>query len=263
VSPSLTNALPLTAARIHCQSLTLQFSHGVRAVDDIELIAPAGQILALIGSSGCGKTSLLRLMAGLVNPTAGSVTMEPPAISQQGQLAFVFQQATLLPWRTAVENVCLPLELIGQGGKRERSEVAEEMLRTVGLADAFGRLPQELSGGMKMRVSIARALVTRPSVLLLDEPFAALDDMLRNQLGELLLQLWQQQRFTVVMVTHNVGEAILLSHRVAVMRSGKINNLIENPLPWPRNETTRATPEFAKFYGQVSQSLRSQVSPIE
>jgi ABC-type nitrate/sulfonate/bicarbonate transport system ATPase subunit len=195
-------------------------------------------------------------MAGLEPPTRGSVTLQPPVASQRGGIAFVFQQPTLLSWRTALQNVMLPLELIDHGTGAQRRRMAEDLLETVGLSDAMTRFPHQLSGGMKMRVSIARALVTEPNVLLLDEPFAALDDMLRNQLGELILKLWRQQRFTAVMVTHNVAESILLSHRVVVMREGRLHQSIENPLPRPRSESLRSTAEFAQFYGRVSSVLR-------
>ncbi len=244
------------ASTIQCESLSIQFAGGPRAVCDVNLTVSASQILSLIGPSGCGKTTLLRLMAGLENPTSGTVLLDPPAVSRRGEIAFVFQQPTLLPWRTALENVMLPLELIGRGGKHDRLAIARDMLATVGLSDAIMRFPHQLSGGMKMRVSIARALVTEPNVLLLDEPFAALDDMLRGQLGELLLELWSQRRFTAVMVTHNIAESILLSHRIVVMRDGRAGEPIENPLPRPRNESLRSSAAFARFYGRVSDALR-------
>ena len=195
-------------------------------------------------------------MAGLQQPTSGVVRLDPPAISQRGEIAFVFQQATLLPWRTALENVLLPLELIGHGSAEGRRDRARDMLCTVGLSDAMNRFPRQLSGGMQMRVSIARALVTEPSVLLLDEPFAALDDMLRSQLGELLLELWSERQFTGVMVTHNIAESILLSHQIVAMRDGRSSEPIDNPLPRPRNESLKSSAAFAQFYGRVSDALR-------
>lgn len=211
----------------------------------------------MIGPSGCGKTTLLRMIAGLQSPTTGSVILDPPTASQAGGIAFVFQQPTLLPWRTVLENVVLPLQLIGRGTRQQRTVAAEKMLDSVGLSHALTRLPHQLSGGMKMRVSIARALVTEPRVLLLDEPFASLDDMLRNQLGELLLDLWGRQRFTAVMVTHNIAESILLSHRVVVMKRGRVSEPIQNPLPRPRTESLKRSAEFGQFYGQVSDALRA------
>lgn len=217
---------------------------------------PAGEIVALIGHSGCGKTTLLKLMAGLEQATSGEVTLDPPAVSRRGEIAFVFQQSTLLPWRTALENVMLPLELIGHGSAGDRCDRARDMLCTVGLSAAINRYPRQLSGGMQMRVSIARALVTEPNVLLLDEPFAALDDMLRSQLGELLLELWNERQFTAVMVTHNIAESILLSHQIVVMRDGRSSQPIDNPLPRPRNESLKSSAGFAQFYGHVGDALR-------
>lgn len=241
---------------IHCKSLTIEFPGEIRAVDQVDLTVNAGEIVSLIGPSGCGKTTLLRLMAGLEIPTDGSVSLDPPVVGHAGGIAFVFQQPSLLPWRNTLENVVLPLDLLGRGSRQSRRELASKMLETVGLEHAATRFPSELSGGMKMRVSIARALVTDPHVLLLDEPFAALDDMLRNQLGQLLLELWEKRRFTVVMVTHNIAESVLLSQKIAVMREGTLAKILENPLSQPRNEQLRTTVEFGEFYGRVSHALR-------
>lgn len=243
------------ASQIRCEALTIEFPGGVRAIDQVDLVAPAGRILALIGPSGCGKTTLLRAIAGLQPVSSGAITLDPQATSQSGAIGFVFQQPALLPWRSALENVLLPLELSGDARKNRRS-IGDQLLSAVELADVATRFPGQLSGGMRMRVSIARALVTAPSVLLLDEPFAALDDMLRNQLGGLLRELWQARGFTAVMVTHNIGEAVLLSHQIAVMRDGRVDAPISNPLPEPRDQELRRTPEFAAFYGQVSDALR-------
>ena len=242
----------------------MHYPGGPRAVDEVDLNVRAGEIVSLIGPSGCGKTTLLRLMAGLESPTSGRVEMDPPIDRGPGEIAFVFQQPTLLRWRTASENVLLPLELIARTRKRSSRVTSQDRSRAMqslehlGLHDALDRYPHQLSGGMKMRVSIARALVTEPRVLLLDEPFAALDDMLRNQLGELVLRLWEEQQFTAVMVTHNIAESIQLSHRIAVMQAGRLSRLLDNPLPWPRNESLRTSPEFGEFYGCVSAALRGQ-----
>ncbi len=262
LAPSRTNlttnvnpSLPL-ASEIRCEAVELAFSDGTRAVSDVDLRIPAGSITSLVGPSGCGKTSLLRLFAGLEKPSSGRVRLEPMISAVAGEIAFVFQQPTLLPWRTAMENVQLPLELMGRFSKSQRMEIASQLLEDVGLQDAHLKKPHELSGGMRMRVSIARALATSPRVLLLDEPFAALDDILRGQLGELLLELWSLRRFTAVMVTHNIGEAILLSDRVVVMRGGRTDAPRVNPLPRPRTDALRRTVAFGEFYGVISDALR-------
>ncbi|MDB4331701.1 ABC transporter ATP-binding protein [bacterium] len=250
------------ASSIHCESLTVRYPGDFLALTDVSLEIPSGEILSLVGPSGCGKTTLLRLIAGLESPTAGSVVAQPAIRGELGEIAFVFQQPTLLSWRSALQNVALPLELLAKQpmarplGRRERLQTAERALVSVGLKDAMHKYPRQLSGGMKMRVSIARALVTNPRVLLLDEPFAALDEMLRDQLGEMLLELWREQRFTAVMVTHNVSESVLLSHRIAILDGGQLKETFENPLSWPRGEMMRATTEFGEFYRHVSSTLR-------
>lgn len=249
-------AATANASSLHCRSLTVDFGRGKRAVDQAELFVPGGEIFSLVGRSGCGKTTLLRAIAGLQPVGAGSVTFDPRRKIHRGEVAFVFQQPALLPWRTALENVVLPLELAGIGDRLSRRSEAEEMLQAVELGDAMEHRPGQLSGGMRMRVSLARALVTSPAVLLLDEPFASLDDMLRNQLGQLLLSLWRSRRFTAVMVTHNIAEAVLLSHRVVIMQDGKLGKPIPNPLPDSRDEELRRTAAFGQFYGVISDALR-------
>ncbi len=246
------------ASAITCDAVSVRFGGASKtstlAVDAVDLAVPAGKITALIGPSGCGKTTLLRLMANLQSATSGTVRLEPPADGRKGEIAFVFQQPALLPWASALANVMLPLKLART--RNRGRDAAMELLETVGLADAAHRYPDQLSGGMKMRVSIARALVTEPKVLLLDEPFAALDDMLRNTLGDLLLELWQTRRFTTVIVTHNIAEAIQLSHQIGVMGHGHLTQVIDNPMPFPRSQSLRRTPEFGQFYGRVSDALR-------
>ena len=256
------NAPLQNASSISCRDLTVSFRGGFEALQKLSLDIPSAEIMALVGPSGCGKTTLLRVLAGLELPTSGELKNEPPIQADQGQIAFVFQQATLLPWRTAIDNVALPLELLRNSApeyhltRKDCLEIAKDKMQDVGLSDALDRYPRELSGGMKMRVSIARALVTKPQVLLLDEPFAALDEILRDQLGEMLLQLWDKQRFTAVMVTHNISEAVLLSHRIALIQQGQKKAVIPNPLPWPRTDAVRATSEFGELYRKVSLTLR-------
>ncbi|MGV3486089.1 MAG: ABC transporter ATP-binding protein [Planctomycetaceae bacterium] len=245
-------------ASLHCQELTVKFAGARAAVDDVTCEFEAGEITALVGKSGCGKTTLLRALARLQRPTTGAIRVEPPSDTAAGQMAFVFQQPTLLPWRSAVDNVILPLQLASHGdAKGLLQRRAAEELAAMGLGpDEIQRYPSELSGGMRMRVSLARALVTRPTVLLLDEPFAALDDMLRVALGDLLLQRWSERPFTMVLVTHNIAEAAMLSHRVMIMNAGKITHVLDNRLPWPRDEGVRTSVAFGEFYRQVSAELR-------
>jgi len=202
----------------------------------------------------------LRSLAGLQALTNGTIEIQPPAEASRGEVAFVFQQPTLLPWLNAIDNVRLPLQLGANSlTADEETTRAIEQLRAMELQeDAMRRFPRELSGGMKMRVSLARALVTQPSVLLLDEPFAALDDMLRGTLGRLLHRHYDTFPFTIVLVTHNIGEAAMLSHDVFVMREGRILQLFKNDLAWPRDESVRTTPEFGAFYRRVSDALRGE-----
>ena len=253
-----------TPLLVEAHSLKLTFAGPVEALEAVELSIPAGQFVAIVGPSGCGKSTLLRLIAGLISPTAGELRVLdlPPSAARQGpvSISFVFQDPTLLPWRTASENVALPLEL-----KRIRAQQAarvEQSLALVGL-DAFGgSYPNQLSGGMRMRVSLARALVTRPDLLLLDEPFAALDDITRQELNQQLLEIWQAQRPTAIFVTHNIHEAVYLSERVLVMsrRPGRIVADIPVSFPQPRTVELRTTPEFARLAGEVAAALRDASS---
>ncbi len=234
---------------------------GVRALAPIDLQLNRGEFAALVGPSGCGKSTLLRLVAGLLEPTAGSLSIENRSsgevrLSNAHTLSFVFQQAALLPWRHVAGNVSVPLELEGIS-KSERNARVEEMLRLVGLEDFARALPHRLSGGMQMRVSLARALATQPSVLLLDEPFGALDEITRQRLNEELLRLWGNDGFTALFVTHNVYEAAFLSQRVLVMskRPGQIVADIAVPFEYPRDSSLRSEPEFARLTGDISRAL--------
>jgi NitT/TauT family transport system ATP-binding protein len=242
-----------------CHGLRVRFGTGPDVLSDVDCDFPAGEITSLVGPSGCGKTTLLRVLAGLQPVDNGAVDVQPPAQAQRGEIAFVFQQPTLLPWRSAIDNVRLALQLSKRELSRgEATELAEKELALMELpGDAFGRYPRQLSGGMKMRVSLARALVTRPSVLLMDEPFAALDDLSRTALGDLLLRRWDERPFTGVLVTHNIAEAAILSHRVLVLRSGRIAQPIVDDLPRPRDETVKTSAAFGQLYAKISAALRS------
>ncbi len=230
-------------------------SHSV--LNRLDLQVEAGDIVALLGKSGCGKSTLLRTIAGLQGFESGTLTIGAKSIDDSRKtLSFVFQEPALLPWRTAIENACLPLELSGQTDRQAILDAARRLLRTVEFSSSDERkFPTELSGGMKMRVSLARALVTEPKLLLLDEPFAALDDMLRWRLNELLLEQHASAARTMIFVTHNIAEAVFLSRRIAVMHRGRIADWIENTLPQPRVADLRASSDFATMYGLVSKRL--------
>jgi NitT/TauT family transport system ATP-binding protein len=194
------------------------FEGAVRAVEDVSLEIPAGQFVSLLGPSGCGKTTILRMVASLERIDAGRILVDDQPLgggAGPGATAFVFQDAHLLPWRNVLGNVELPLELMGEGRTGRRAK-AMRAIQDVDLSDAVGRYPAQLSGGMRMRVSLARALVTRPRLLLLDEPFAALDELTRRRLDVQLVDLWARSSMTVLFVTHSILEAVLLSQRVIV-----------------------------------------------
>ncbi len=241
------------ATGISIQGVSVSYADHV-VLDQLSLNVKPGEIVALLGASGCGKSTLLRAIAKLISIQAGHIEFSKP-IERAGELAFVFQDATLLPWRTVEENVRLPTEL-GRGGRPSDKAAIRRALSAVGLHEQdLRKFPRELSGGMRMRTSIARALLTEPSILLLDEPFAALDDILRTRLNELLLELWEQRRRTILFVTHNIAEAVYLSHRIAVFGMGQIADVVDNPLAWPRRAEQRAESDFAEFYGRISRIL--------
>jgi len=242
---------------ISCQSVQLAFAGGQPVLRGLNLDIPAGEVTCLLGPSGCGKSTLLKCFAGLLRPDSGEVLIgtAPPNPNAQ-RMSFVFQDPTLLPWRHVRDNVLLPLELKGVAKDASYLQRVEHFLSVVGLSPSDQRkFPAQLSGGMKMRASLARALATDPDVLLLDEPFAALDDVLRNKLNELLLQLVAERPRTVVFVTHNIAEAIFLSDQIAIVGRGVVQQLIRNPLPKPRERSCRATPEFAQLFGHVAAAM--------
>lgn len=237
-------ALPTNAGagtRVRIRGARRAFAGGVVAIERIDLDVEPGEFVALLGPSGCGKSTLLRLVAGLDSPDGGEVTAD------RSSAAFVFQDAHLLPWRTVLANVALPLELRGVPVP-DRLAAARAAVRQVGLTDAEGRRPAELSGGMRMRVSLARALVTRPRLLLLDEPFAALDELTRHRLDDQLGALWRTLGMTVLFVTHSMTEAAYLAERAVVFSPRPARVVVDRriDLPRDRDASTRADPAFAR-----------------
>ncbi len=234
-------------------------SRSVAAVTEVSLDIAEGEFLALLGPTGCGKSTLLRVIGDLTDPTIGSVRIRGgPAhqARQRNEFGFVFQEPALLPWRTALENVCLPLEVVGYPAER-RIARCRELLDLVGLLGFRDSYPHELSGGMKQRVAIVRALAWGPSILLMDEPFSALDEQTRNRLQEDLLALWSVEHKTIVFVTHNIAEAVYLADRVAVMspRPGRITTIQPINLPRPRRPEMRDTMQFVEHVHAAREAL--------
>jgi NitT/TauT family transport system ATP-binding protein len=261
--PSLSGSSdPLVSIR----GVSKQFSNGTLAVRDVNLDLFGGEFISLLGPSGCGKSTLLRMISGLGAPSAGDIRWPSgTAAGARGtadahDLGFVFQEPTLMPWATALGNVVIPLTLKGVG-KAEAEARAREMLASVGLNTFEKSYPRELSGGMKMRVSIARGLVTRPKILLMDEPFAALDEITRHKLNDDLLRLWQAQRFTAVFVTHSIYESVYLSQRIVVMaaRPGRIIADLAVDEPYPRDELYRTSPIYGQHCRMASDSLKRAI----
>ncbi|MEM6329371.1 MAG: ABC transporter ATP-binding protein [Planctomycetota bacterium] len=251
-------AEPLAALR----GVTKAYPGGVVAVRDASLAVAPREFVSLLGPSGCGKSTVLRLIAGLAEPTSGAVDRAYRHTADDQPLGCVFQEPTLLPWARVWENVYLPLRLRGVGRRQARASV-DAALGRVGLADFAAAYPRQLSGGMKMRVSVARATVTRPALLMLDEPFAALDEITRFRLNDDLLSLWAEQAWAALFVTHSVFESVFLSTRVLVMsaRPGRIIEEIAVPLPFPRTGATRTTPEYAELCSRVSAALERAMAP--
>jgi NitT/TauT family transport system ATP-binding protein len=232
------------------------FSNGVTALSDVDLTIREGDFLSLLGPSGCGKSTALRLIAGLSTPTSGVLDWRGGGALDRSNIGFVFQEPTLLPWASVFDNVWLPLRLKGIS-RAKAAPAVTEMLARVHLTGFEDAVPRELSGGMKMRVSIARAMVTKPRVLLMDEPFAALDEITRFKLNNDLLELWQDERFTVVFVTHSVFESVFLSNRVVVMaaRPGRVFDELVIEASYPRDEAFRTSPDYAALCRQASDVL--------
>ncbi|MGA2813816.1 MAG: ABC transporter ATP-binding protein [Candidatus Acidiferrum sp.] len=243
---------------IELAGVAKQFGAGRTVLDPLDLEIQKGEFVTLLGASGCGKSTLLKLIAGLTAPTTGTIRVDGMTPKNARELiSFIFQDATLLPWRNVWQNVCLGLELERQSAERQRKK-AGELLRMVGLEEVSRAYPRELSGGMKMRVSIARALATSPRLLLMDEPFAALDEMSRDAFNEELLRLRQEQQWTGVFVTHSIAEAVFLSTRIVILapNPGRIHATLAVDFPFPRTAALRRTPEFDGLSASVSRALR-------
>ena len=240
------------ALAVELENATVRFTSergSVTALENVGLKVPPGGFVSLLGPSGCGKSTLLRLVADLVAPTHGKVTVlggPPERARLNRELGFVFQDATLLPWRSALENVRLPLEVGPKKRERGGPRRPEDLLRLVGLAGREHALPHELSGGMRQRVSIARALLGGPRVLLMDEPFGALDEITRDRLNEELLRIWRETGTTIVFVTHSIYEAAFLGQQVLMLAAhpGRVREIVPIELPEPRHLSMRETAEF-------------------
>jgi NitT/TauT family transport system ATP-binding protein len=243
-------------------SLTFETNDGpVHALSDIDLKIEEGDFVSFIGPSGCGKTTLLRVIADLERPTAGSISVNgvsPEEARLNRAYGYVFQAAALYPWRTIAKNVALPLEIMGLSREEQQQRIQKNM-ELVNLTGFEKKYPWQLSGGMQQRASIARALAVEPDLLLMDEPFGALDEIVRDHLNEQLLQLWAKTNKTVVFVTHSIPEAVFLSTKIVVLcpRPGRIYDVIESDLPRERNLDIRETPEFLKIAHRVREGLKA------
>lgn len=232
----------------------------VTALSNVTATLPAGGFTSLLGPSGCGKSTLLRILADLIEPTSGDVSVLGSSARDRRtnrDIGFVFQDSALLPWRTAISNVRLPLEVGGGVPEGRRTRSAEELLELVGLKGREKAYPHELSGGMRQRVSIARALICAPKVLLMDEPFGALDEITRDRMNVELLRIWEETGTTIVFVTHSIPEAVFLSQQVVVMSAhpGRINEVVPIDLPYPRTMESRDDPRFGRMASHLRHLL--------
>jgi NitT/TauT family transport system ATP-binding protein len=254
---------PATLAEaVVCERITVRFTTErgtVTALQDIDLSIAAGSFLTLLGPSGCGKSTLLRVMADLIEPSGGRISVlgdKPSVARQRREIGFVFQDAALLPWRTALDNVMLPLE-VGGGKALPGARSPHDLLKLVGLDGWENAYPHELSGGMRQRVAIARALVSGPRLLLMDEPFGALDEITRDRLNEELLDVWQSTGTTIVFVTHSIYEAAFLGQQVLLLaaRPGRVREMVPVTLPSPRRLAMRETQQFVELAGHLRRVL--------
>lgn len=240
-------------------SYTYPGSQPVEALRELDFEVRENEFLSVIGPSGCGKSTLLRLISDLLPITSGEVRIDgnPARLARERrQIGFVFQEPALMPWRSSARNVRLPLEILKRTGPEDRT-AARDLLALVGLKDFENQRPDQLSGGMRQRVSIARALTYHPHLLLMDEPFGALDQITRDDMNQELLKIWEQRKCTVIFVTHSIAEAIYLSDRVVVLspRPGRITEIIEVPLPRPRDAAIKRSPVFFETETRLLRSL--------
>jgi NitT/TauT family transport system ATP-binding protein len=247
---------------ISCRGVRFSYPNGVRAVQDIDLEVAAGEFVSLIGPSGCGKSTLLRLVADLLHAEAGDISIagaSPRAARTARRIGMVFQEPALLAWRRSARNVELPLELGGRLDAAGKAR-ARQMLARVGLEDCAERLPMQLSGGQRQRVALARALIQEPEVLLMDEPFGALDQITRDEMNAALLRVWEATRITVLFVTHSIAEAVYLSDRVAVFtpHPGRLHRIVDIPLARPRLPGVRRSPDFFRLETTVLSALEGR-----
>ncbi|WP_428483210.1 ABC transporter ATP-binding protein [Rhodopila sp.] len=257
-------AATLTAPAIELNGVSVRFMserREVTALEDISFSLDTGTFLTLLGPSGCGKSTLLRVVADIIAPTSGRVRVlgqAPRDARRRREIGFVFQDSTLLPWRSAIDNVRLPLQ-VGGGSPMRGSRGAEELLALVGLAGWEKALPRELSGGMRQRVSIARALLGDPKILLMDEPFGALDEITRDRLNDELLHIWRETGTTILFVTHSIHEAAYLGQQVLMLAAapGRVRRMVTIDLPEPRHLAIRDTAEFGALAGRLRAVLET------
>ena len=266
IPPALHAALPAPDSRLldveHIRKRFATADGVITAVDDISFSIAAGEFVSIIGPSGCGKSTLFSIIGGLVGDYEGRVTVAGSAVSgTHPAIGMVFQEESTFPWRTVVENVAFPLEVAGMA-KAERQERAAHFVAMVGLQGFERRYPAELSGGMRQRVAIARTLASEPRILLMDEPFAALDEQTRLLLGDKVLQIQQELKQTTLLITHNLTEAVQLSDRVLVMtyRPGRLKRVVAIDLPHPRDSAVVSSDAFGHYVAQIWQDLREEAS---
>lgn len=253
----------MNVPEIHIKNVSMVYpvnkGDKIVALNDVSFDIKEGEFISLLGPSGCGKTTLLRIIADLLEPSSGVVTIRgesPKTARLQRKFGIVFQNPVLYDWRTVRRNICMPMEIMGIP-KKERTRRIDEMLELVGLSEFGHKYPYELSGGMQQRVGIARALALKPEILLMDEPFSALDEFTREKLNEDLLKICQKTKKTIVFVTHNIPESVFLSDRVVVLspHPGRLSAIVDVNLPKPRENSIRETPEFYDYVTKIRRSF--------